>query len=336
MKNIISFIPLILSIVLIASSCANDDNSSSTSTDNSSSSTSLSAPTGLAVNGGANQVLISWVADVSGASSYTVYWDNATGVSSSSTAVSVSSGNSYTHTGLDDGTTYYYKVAAVNSDGTGTLSSEISATTNLSTVSVIPMDNLTIGSRTYTNAFNNAAGCTATSTTDISGETLHYTHVIKYYDNKSFIKKTLFFNDSSCTNAYTPGTTITTSTGGSSTNPYSTESWGDNISVVQLSNHFDNGTALQVYDNDNNSVDNGSMYGFIALSDNVSRAGPLLMWGQAYTKSDNEVHIEWGNWYACVFTGSDNCTSPDNFTRIQDDVAGSNSLNIDYKYSVMK
>jgi hypothetical protein len=34
----------------------------------------------------------------------------------------------YTDTGLTNGTTYYYKVAAINSAGTGTLSNEVSAT----------------------------------------------------------------------------------------------------------------------------------------------------------------------------------------------------------------
>ena len=77
------------------------------------------------------------------------------------------------------------------------------------------------------------------------------------------------------------------------------------------------------------------MYGLIGNSDNVSRSGPLLMWGQIYPKSDNEVHASFGRWYACVFTGTDNCTSPDNFTRIQDNVAGSNTLQLE-KYSVLK
>jgi hypothetical protein len=57
-----------------------------------------------------------------------VYWDNATGVSTSSTAITNVSDDNYTHTGLTGGATYYYKVAAVNSTGTGTLSSEVNAT----------------------------------------------------------------------------------------------------------------------------------------------------------------------------------------------------------------
>ena len=123
---------------------------------------------------------------------------------------------------------------------------------------------------------------------------------------------------------------------GTQSNPRETLKIGDNITVIQLSNYFDNGTAMPAFDNDSNTVDNGSIYGFIANSDNVSRSGPLLMAGQIYPKSDNEVHASFGSWYACLFSGSDNCTSPDNFTRIQDNVAGENILRLEYKLSVMK
>jgi len=62
----------------------------------SSSSTTLSAPSGLTAAGAASQVTLDWTA-VSGASSYTVYWDNSTGVSSSSTAItSVSTAAAWT------------------------------------------------------------------------------------------------------------------------------------------------------------------------------------------------------------------------------------------------
>ena len=321
MKNVF-FILLILFFSLTIISCAKKD-----------SSTTLSAPSGLTATGGASQVTLDWTA-VSGASSYTVYWDNTTGISSSSTAITSISTDSYNHSSLDNSTTNYYKVAAVNSGGTGSLSSEVSATTNLPASSVVTMDNLTIGSQTYTNAWK-ASTCTVTGALDTSGDNISYTDVIKYYDNKSLFRETLFFNDSSCTNAYT-GTSVVTDIWGTLSNPFSTDNYGDNITVVQLSNYFDNGTAMPVFDNDSNAVDNGSMYGLIGNSDNVSRSGPLLMWGQIYPKSDNEVHASFESWYACLFSESDNCTSPDNFTRIQDNVAGENILRLEYKLSVMK
>ena len=109
----------------------------------------LKVPKGLTATGGASQVVLDWTA-VSGATSYRVYWGSATGVSCSSTSISVST-DSYTHTGLNDGTTYYYKVAAADdtpgsfgghvsdcygSVGTGMLSSEVNATATTSSNSV--------------------------------------------------------------------------------------------------------------------------------------------------------------------------------------------------------
>ena len=323
------YIILVSFFSLTIISCAEKEESTTTAT---TTTTTLSAPSSLTATGGASQVALDWTA-VSGASSYTVFWDNTTGVSSSSTAITSVSTDNYTHSSLDNGTTYYYKVAAVYSAGTGSLSSEVNATTTFSTSSVVTMDNLTIGSQTYTNAFKLSASCTVSTLTDKSGDYVSYATVFTYYDNKSLIMDQRLFNDSSCTNSYTATSVVTS--GGALSNPINTLSFADNITVVQLSNYFDNGTAMPVFDNDSNAVDNGSMYGLIANSGNVSIAGPLLMAGQIYPKSDNEVHASFGSWYACVFTGTDNCTSPDNFTRIQDNVAGSNTLRLE-KYSVMK
>ena len=126
MKNLLFWIVLITGILVLIGSCASDDDASSTaSTDNSTS--TLSAPSDVTATLGWHQVAIDWTA-VSGASSYTLYWDNATGVSSSSTAITGITDDNYTHTGRDNGTTYYYKVATVDSAGTGSLSSEVSAT----------------------------------------------------------------------------------------------------------------------------------------------------------------------------------------------------------------
>ena len=199
---------------------------------------------------------------------------------------------------------------------------------------VLTMASLTIGSQTYTNAFQTVAdGCRDTELTDNSnGDKIYYLTTIVYYDNKSLANSALFYKDSSCTNKYTETSVVTNE--GAFSNPFTFDAT-DNITVVQLSNYFDNGTAMPVFDNDSNAVDNGSMYGLIGNSDNVSRGGPLAMWGQIYPKSDNEVHAFFTSWYACFFTGTDNCTSPDNFTRIQDSVANSNTLRLE-KYTVLK
>ena len=158
---------LLIAAALLLSGCAetseNDSTASTTSAasttaDNSTSSdntttTTLSAPSGVTATGGSQQVVLAWTA-VSGASSYTVYWDNASGITSSDTAITSITTDNYTHSGLDNGTLNYYKVAAVNSAGTGTLSSEVSANTNSAA-----------GAATYTVTFNSNYSGGPSSTT---------------------------------------------------------------------------------------------------------------------------------------------------------------------------
>jgi len=158
---------LLIAAALLLSGCAetseNDSTASTTSAasttaDNSTSSdntttTTLSAPSGVTATGGSQQVVLAWTA-VSGASSYTVYWDNASGITSSDTAITSITTDNYTHTSLDNSTTYYYKVAAVDSSGTGTLSSEVSANTNSAA-----------GTATYTVTFNSNYSGGPSSTT---------------------------------------------------------------------------------------------------------------------------------------------------------------------------
>ena len=128
--NKILHIILISLFSLTVISCAKKDESTSsssssgTTTDNT---TTLSAPSGVSAKLGYYQVAVDWTA-VSGASSYTVYWGSSTGITSSSTAITGITDDNYTHSSLDNGTKYYYRVATVNSAGTGSLSSEVSAT----------------------------------------------------------------------------------------------------------------------------------------------------------------------------------------------------------------
>ncbi len=123
--NKVLYIILISLFSLTVFSCGEKEESSSSSS--SSGTTTLSAPSDVSATLGYYQVAIDWTA-VSGASSYTVYWGSSTGISSSSTAITGITDDNYTHSGRDNGTTYYYKVAAVDSSGTGSLSSEVNAT----------------------------------------------------------------------------------------------------------------------------------------------------------------------------------------------------------------
>ncbi|MDE2001466.1 MAG: fibronectin type III domain-containing protein [Patescibacteria group bacterium] len=91
--------------------------------------TTPGAPTSLAATAGSQQVSLSWAAPNdnggSGITNYKIYRGTSSGTESLLTTI----GNltSYTDTGLTNGTTYYYKVSAVNLVGEGSLSGEVSA-----------------------------------------------------------------------------------------------------------------------------------------------------------------------------------------------------------------
>jgi hypothetical protein len=52
-----------------------------------------------------------------------LYWDNVSGIDSSDIAITSITNDNYTHSNMDNGSIYYYKVAAVDSSRKGTLSS---------------------------------------------------------------------------------------------------------------------------------------------------------------------------------------------------------------------
>jgi fibronectin type 3 domain-containing protein len=118
----------------------------------------LPAPNNFSASGTSNTVTLSWNS-VSGALSYTLYWENVSGIDSSDNRITPISTDNYTHSGLDNGTTYYYKVAAVDSTGTmGTLSSEVNASTPLPAP-----DNLSASgaNNTITLTWNSVSGATS-------------------------------------------------------------------------------------------------------------------------------------------------------------------------------
>ena len=146
----------------------------------------LSSPSDLTATGASGLVTLDW-ATVSGANSYTLYWDNSTGVSSSSTAITGINTDNYSHSNLDNGTTYYYKVAAIDSEGAlGALTSEVSAATPLDAP-----DNLSASgaNNTVTLTWNSVSGAnnTITLTWDSVIGATSYT---LYWDNVSGIDTT--------------------------------------------------------------------------------------------------------------------------------------------------
>jgi len=86
------------------------------------------AVTGLVATPGAGQMSLSWHA-VAGATSYNIYRTAESGYEPAAPSVTGITGTSYTDTGLNDGTTYYYQVVAVNSSGPSGFSPEAHATT---------------------------------------------------------------------------------------------------------------------------------------------------------------------------------------------------------------
>ncbi|MCE0522099.1 MAG: family 16 glycosylhydrolase [Methylacidiphilales bacterium] len=84
------------------------------------------APTGLAATAGNAQVSLSWSAST-GATSYNVYRGPSAGGESTTPIATGISSTSYTDSSVTNGTTYFYKVAAVNSYGTSGYSNEVSA-----------------------------------------------------------------------------------------------------------------------------------------------------------------------------------------------------------------
>jgi fibronectin type 3 domain-containing protein len=82
-------------------------------------------PTGLTATAGNAQVALSWNAS-SGATAYDVKRSTVSG--SGYATITSPTGTSYTNTGLTNGTTYYYVVAAKNAAGSSANSSQVSAT----------------------------------------------------------------------------------------------------------------------------------------------------------------------------------------------------------------
>lgn len=98
-----------------------------------------SAPTASA-SGGDGQVTVSWSA-VTSATSYNIYWSTTSGVTTTTgTKISDITSTSYTHTGLTNGTTYYYIVTAVTSAGESSASNEVLAKPLAPSAQTAPID----------------------------------------------------------------------------------------------------------------------------------------------------------------------------------------------------
>ncbi len=345
MKKILFWNVLIVGILVLIGSCASDDSSSTStaSTDNSSSTLDpMTCPSDNTdcITAGWHQNVMDWNA-VSGATSYTIYWDTSSGVSTSSNAITGITDDNYTHTGLDNGTTYYYKGATVNSAGTGSLSDEVSATPRgVKTVAeactavsltetpsgdwdgMKDKDNVS-GSfyfsyrdETHSNGCtNNTTFVGTTLANSVPSGTLGYKKIITITSSTSFTKAEHWFSDTGCT----------VGTGWFATG-YDNVSVGDNITIagwpdaaeaaqfVPYATKFDNYTA----ENYCMLAETDAIKSFISSSyGQTVTVGTGHSISQSSTVSAIMVYLDnvsgsTKNWLN--FKSHDNTTTPDNWT----------------------
>ncbi|MGO8672053.1 MAG: choice-of-anchor tandem repeat GloVer-containing protein [Capsulimonadaceae bacterium] len=132
------------------------------------------APVELDATAGNAQIVLSWNAAVgAGPSNYNVYRGTAAGSESAAAIATGVTSTGFADTGLANGTSYYYEVAAVNSVGTSAMSNEASAQPS-SALPVSPTDlTATPGNATVSLAWTASAGATSYNVyrgTSTSGE----------------------------------------------------------------------------------------------------------------------------------------------------------------------
>ena len=89
------------------------------------------APTGVTAAGGGAQITLNWDAYGHAVHSYNIYRGSTSGGENPVPIATGVSGTTFTDTGLAAGTTYFYQIAGVDDSGPGALSSEVSATTDI-------------------------------------------------------------------------------------------------------------------------------------------------------------------------------------------------------------
>jgi hypothetical protein len=118
------------------------------------------APTGLTATAGDSQVTLAWNAS-SGATSYNIYRSTTPGGEGSTAYKTGVTTTSYTDSGLTNGTTYYYKVTAVNAAGESGQSSEASAKPEPAIPAIPTGLTATAGDAQVTLSWNASSGATS-------------------------------------------------------------------------------------------------------------------------------------------------------------------------------
>jgi hypothetical protein len=168
----VALLSVLLAVSLTACGGGGEGSSSGTTT----TTTAPSAPTGVSATAGNGQATISWNA-VSGATSYNIYWSTTSGVTKTNGTKITGATSPYSHTGLTNGTTYYYIVTAVNSSGESVESAQVSATPTAPTITGFTPKSGTMGSQiTLTGTHFN---------TEISGNTVRINDLVAAVTNAS-------------------------------------------------------------------------------------------------------------------------------------------------------
>jgi fibronectin type 3 domain-containing protein len=136
------------------------------------------APASLSASAGAGQVLLFWPASV-GAATYNVYRGTSPGGESATPIATGLTTTSFTDGGLTNGTTYYYRVSAVNSLGEGGKSPEALATPQ-------PGSGSGSGGVDFSAGFAGATGLTFNGSAALSGSRLRLTDGRQYRANSVF------------------------------------------------------------------------------------------------------------------------------------------------------
>src|SRR6185437_15289271 len=126
---------LVIGVMLVLAGCGGGSTGSSSGGGNNTPPPAPSAPSSVTATAGDAQIVISWTA-VSGATSYHVKRSTTTG--GPYTQVGAPTSATYTDTGLNDGTKYFYVVSAVNTGGESANSTEVSATPMLPSPPAVP------------------------------------------------------------------------------------------------------------------------------------------------------------------------------------------------------
>jgi uncharacterized repeat protein (TIGR02543 family) len=186
------------------------------------------APTGLAATSNADaQSVVSWTApsDNGGAAITSYKVEYSSDGTNFNTATTAATGTSYTVTGLTNGTTYTFRVSAINSAGTGSASATTTATTKGTALTpvfgsptfsngtwTIPVTNYDAAWTWTTSATNSATVATPV----ISGSTITFTVTPTAGTTSAltvYAKRTGYFDGSATSTAYYPGCNPTTIVG---------------------------------------------------------------------------------------------------------------------------